>query len=136
MVGPARVAYRLNQSLPSQRNTRILLAAKEDVYDLGTPEGILGSFLVGSVGMFVDGMEHFVHYGMYKFDMYLIYWIEDISHHDYLARRIDSRIRFRREDTVLQLIVFESIVLLIANTLLLGLEPWSARALGVGNKSQ
>jgi hypothetical protein len=39
--------------------------------DLGASEGILDSFLVDSVKVFIDGMERFVHANMNKFDIYL-----------------------------------------------------------------
>jgi hypothetical protein len=42
------------------------------VSDLGASEGILDSFFVDSVKVFIDGMERFVHANMNKFDMHLL----------------------------------------------------------------
>jgi hypothetical protein len=67
---------------------------------------------------------------MNKYDMYFLDRVEDTSRRNHLTRRINSRIRFMIEKiSLVQLIGFESIVLLIAKTWCSILDPQSAGTL-------
>jgi len=70
---------------------------------------------------------------MNKVDMYFLDRVENISRRNHFVRRINTRIWFAVEKiSLIQLMVCESIVLLIAKTLVLQLRSTVGRNLGVG----